>query len=62
MNKSAFRDLRKAETVNSLTPGQIKSAIRPRFGAVDPRLYEDFDRGMVLSDARGQGYLQRVGE
>ena len=58
LSKEAYRDLRRAESVNLLDRPDIAREVRTKFGTVDWALFEDILRGEVISDSRGQGSLQ----
>ena len=59
LNKS-YRDYREAETVQVTTQEQVLEELRKRFGEDGVNVHLDFMKGEVLSNARGNGSLQRL--
>jgi len=59
ISKAAYRDLKKAESINVLTPDQINQQLHEQYENVIIYEHLQLERGLVLSDPRGEGELQR---
>ena len=60
VRRKSFQDKRLAESVNVLDPFEIAGAVSVRFGSVWLGATDEFTRGEILSDGRGEGALQQV--
>ena len=58
ISKNAYRDLKLAESINTLTPAQIEATLIDTYGRVVTPHHLRIIRGEVLSDPRGKGSLQ----
>ncbi len=56
----SFQDKRLAESVNVLGTFEIAGAVSVRFGSVWLGAVDEFSRGEILSNGRGEGSLQQV--
>lgn len=59
VGEKAYRDLRKKEVVNVLSPMQIFRAVREKFGFVSLGVV-CWEEGEVMADGRGSGSLQMM--
>lgn len=59
ISKAAYRDQGKAESINTLTPQQINQRLHEQYENIVIHDYLQLDRGLVLSDPRGKGELQK---
>ena len=57
---NGFQDRRLNESINTLTRGDIRTALTGGFEAVCESVTTMFDEGEVLSDGRSEGTLQKV--
>lgn len=62
VRKKSFQDRRVAESVNVLGTFEIAGAVSNRFGSVWLGAVDEFTRGEILSNGRGEGSLQQVTE
>ena len=62
VSRDAYRDVRKAESINVYTPRELEAALVERFGVVVTPEILKYARGEVVSDAYGRGSLQLYDE
>ena len=56
----SFQDRRLAESVNLLGGSDVRAVINDRFDSVWVGATDEFTRGEILSNGRGEGTLQKV--
>jgi len=62
VSRDAYRDVRKAESINVHTRRELEAALVERFGVVVTPEILKYARGEVVSDAYGRGSLQMYDE
>ena len=62
VSRDAYRDARKAESINVHTEHELEAALVERFGVVVTPEILKYARGEVVSDAYGRGSLQMYDE
>lgn len=60
VRRKSHQDRRLAESVNVLGEFEIAGAVNVRFGSVWLGAVDEFTRGEILSNSRGEGALQKV--
>jgi len=60
VSRTAFVDVKKAESVNVLSQAEIYDALSRRFRRVHRTIIHNYDEAEVVSDSRGEGTLQKV--
>lgn len=62
VRKTCHEDLDLKEAVNILDQREIRIALNTKFGYAHVGVSQTFEKGEVLSDARGEGSLQQRDE